>query len=169
MRTSRTIIVAAVLALAIGACGPSDPMSDADVRAFAGFSTAYRPVAADMAKVGQAVSKDQTADARAGIEALKPELAATDVKVEAVGNRTVRLLLEDYMRITRRAIAAVDRLVRQLEAQPKQVPSRDLLADVQSTSATLKEADQNLVGRILDQAASDGQKAAIERAITIQN
>jgi hypothetical protein len=169
MRTFRTIIVAAVLAVAIAACGPSDPMSDADVQAFAGFSTSYQPVAADMAKVGQAVSKDQTADARAGIEALKPELAASDVKVEAVGNRTVRLLLEDYMRITRRAIAAVDRLVRQLEAHPKQVPSRDLLADVQSTSATLKEADQNLVGRILDQAASDEQKAAINRAITIQN
>jgi hypothetical protein len=143
-------------------------MSDADVRAFAGFSTSYQPVAAELATLGEAVSKDHTADARASIDALKPELAASDVKVEAVGNRTVRKLLEDYMRITRRAVEAVDRLVRQLEAQPNQAPNRDLLADVQSTSATLKEADQNLVGRILDQASTDEQKAAIDRAITIQ-
>jgi hypothetical protein len=83
-------------------------------------------------------------------------------------NRTVHALLADYMRITRRAIAAIDDLVTHLEAAPNEAPGRDVLAEIETSDAQLKEADGNLVGRILDQAASDHQKRAIEQAITIE-
>ena len=73
------------------------------------------------------------------------------------------------MGITRRAIGSIDKLITALQADPKQVPSRDILAEIESTSGQLKEADGKLVDRVLDQAATKAQKRAIEQAITLQN
>jgi hypothetical protein len=169
MRTSRSFIVAALLALLLSACGrPSDPMSDADVQAFKGFSTSYQQVATEMLALRKAVADKRLPAARASLDTLGAELHATDGTVRAVRNRTVHALLADYMRITRRAIAAIDDLVTHLESAPNQAPSRDVLAEIETSDAQIKEADGNLVGRILDQAASDHQKRAIEQAITIE-
>jgi hypothetical protein len=169
MQPFRTFIAAALLAVAIAACGsPTDPMSDADVQAFKGFSTSYQQVAGEMLKLSTAVAGQRIPAARASLGTLGPELDATDVKVGAVRNRTVRKILEDYMRITRRAVDAIGKLVTDLEGKPNQLPSRDVLAEIEASNADLKEADGALVERILDQAASDAQKRAIEQAITIQ-
>jgi hypothetical protein len=73
------------------------------------------------------------------------------------------------MKVTHRAIASIGALVTHLEATPDTNPSRDLLAEIKVANDALAEADGNLVGRVLDQAANDQQKAAIEKAITIQN
>jgi hypothetical protein len=167
----RRALIAVLLLAALGlvGCGsPRDPMSDADVQAFKGFSESYQQVAAEMLTLSQAVAAEHIPAARTSLDTLGPELDATDAKVRAMGNKTVRFLLREYMRITRRAIASIGALVTALEAKPNEVPSRDVLAEIESANADLKEADGNLVGRVLDQAATDQQKAAIEQAITIQ-
>lgn len=144
-------------------------MSDADVQSFTGFSTAYQVVATEMLTLSKAMAQQRIPAARASLDTLGPELDATDAEVAKMHNRTVRLILQDYMRITRRAIGSIDKLVTALEADPKQVPSRDLLAEIESANAELEEADGKLVGRVLDQTVSKAQKQAIERAITIQS
>lgn len=144
-------------------------MSDADVRSFTGFSTSYQAVATEMLALSKAVADEHIPAARASLDTLGPELEATDARVRGMHNRTVRLILQDYMRITRRAIDSIGNLVTALEADPKQVPSRDLLAEIESANAELEEADGKLVGRVLDQTVSKAQKQAIERAITIQS
>jgi hypothetical protein len=168
---SRTVVIVAgllALTLALAGCGgPSDPMTDADVQAFKGFSTSYRTVATEMLALSTAMSGQRIPAARASLDRLGPELDATDAKVRAVGNRTVRLTLQDYMGITRRAVDATGKLVTHLETAPNQNPSRDLVATIEASNAQLSEADGKLVARILDQAANDRQKAEINRAITI--
>jgi hypothetical protein len=144
-------------------------MSDADVQSFTGFSTSYQVVAKEMLTLSKAMADERIPAARASLDTLGPELNATDAQVLKMHNRTVRLILQDYMRITRRAIGSIGNLVTALEANPKQVPSRDLLAEIESANADLKDADGNLVGRVLDQTVSKAQKQAIEQAITIQN
>jgi hypothetical protein len=167
----RALIVVLLLAAVVGAgCGkPTDPMSDADVQSFAAFATSYQAVATEMLALSKAVADEKIPAARTSLDTLGPELKATDRTVQAMHNRTVRLILEDYMRITRKAIGSVGKLVSALEADPDTVPSRDLLAEIESTSADLKEADGNLVGRVLDQTVSKAQKRAIDQAITLQN
>jgi hypothetical protein len=164
------IAVLLLAALVVAGCGkPADPMSDADVQSFKAFTTAYQPVATEMLALSKAVADEKIPAARTSLNTLTPELDATDKTVQSMHNRTVRLILQDYMRITRKAIGAVGKLVGALEANPDTVPSRDLLAEIESTSADLKEADGNLVGRVLDQTVSKAQKRAINEAITLQN
>ncbi|HEY6890131.1 MAG TPA: hypothetical protein VI300_20175 [Solirubrobacter sp.] len=164
-----TVVLLLAAVVAAGGCGkPSDPMSDADVQSFRAFANSYQVVATEMLTLSKAVADQKIPAARTSLDTLTPELQATDRTVQAMHNRTVRLILEDYMRITRKAIGAVGKLVSALEANPDTVPSRDLLAEIESTSADLKEADGNLVGRVLDQTVSKAQKRAIDEAITIQ-
>ena len=164
------IVVILLAALVVAGCGkPTDPMSDADVQSFGAFATSYQVVATEMLALSKAVADEKIPAARTSLDTLGPELKATDKTVQAMHNRTVRLILEDYMRITRKAIGSVGKLVSALEANPDTVPSRDLLAEIESTSADLKEADGNLVGRVLDQTVSKAQKRAIDKAITLQN
>jgi hypothetical protein len=166
------VLIAVLLLAAVGLAGcgkPADPMSDADVQSFKDFSTSYQVVATEMLTLGKAVADERIPQARTSLDTLGPELKATDAVVAKMHNRTVRLILQDYMGITRRAIGSIDKLITALEADPKQVPRRDILAEIESTSGQLKEADGKLVNRILDQAATKAQKRAIEQAITLQN
>jgi hypothetical protein len=169
IRRALTVVLLLAAVVAAGCGKPSDPMSDADVQSFKSFATAYQVVATEMLTLSKAVADQKIPAARASLDTLGPELKATDRTVQAMHNRTVRLILEDYMRITRRAIGSVDKLVSALEAKPDAVPSRDVLAEVESSSADLNEADGNLVDRVLDQTVSKAQKRAIDEAITLQN
>ncbi|MDA0164471.1 hypothetical protein OM076_29645 [Solirubrobacter ginsenosidimutans] len=169
IRRALTVVLLLAALVAAGCGKPTDPMSDADVQSFAAFANSYQVVATEMLTLSKAVADEKIPAARTSLDTLTPELKATDRTVQAMHNRTVRLILEDYMRITRKAIGSVGKLVSALEANPDTVPSRDLLAEIESTSADLKEADGNLVGRVLDQTVSKAQKRAIDRAITLQN
>jgi hypothetical protein len=169
IRRALTVVLLLAAVVIVGCGKPTDPMSDADVQSFKAFTTSYQVVAKEMLTLSKAVADQKIPAARTSLDTLGPELKATDDTVRTMDNRTVRLILQDYMRITRRAIAAVGKLVIALEAKPNDVPSRDVLAEVESSSADLKEADGNLVDRVLDQTVSKAQKRAIDEAITLQN
>jgi hypothetical protein len=153
-----------LVTLAFAACGGASPMTDADVRGFAAWSTEYQVVADEMLVLSSAMADMNLERAHSSVDKLDPKLALADAKAGAVGNVDVRDTLQDYMRITHRAVDSLAALVEHLETKPGKDPSDLLLTDLATSNADMLKEDGLIVDRVLEHASAQQRKAILAAA-----
>lgn len=153
------------VAVFAGCGGEGAPMTERDVGTITRWSTAYRPIAADMLATSDALSKDQLDAAGAALERLEPKLDAADLQVRALQTPEVRQTLADYMRITRRTVTAFDAFVEHLRENPRDRRVRIRVQnELRDANQELFSADSKIRERIFKH-ADDAQEQQLEQVI----
>jgi hypothetical protein len=154
-----------VTLLTLAGCGEGTPMTDRDVETVTRWSTAYKPVATEMLATSEALTHERLTAASAALVSVKPKLEAAERQVRALQTPEVRDTLADYMRITRRTIAAFDAFVEHLRANPDDRRARIRVQnELRDANQELFGADSKIRERIFDH-ATDVQEQRLENAI----
>lgn len=152
-------------ALIFASCGEGEPMTDRDVDTITRWSTAYKPVAADMLIMSEALAKNQIEPAAEALARVEPKFEAADAQARALQTPQLRETLSDYMRITRRTITAFDDFVAHLKTNPKDRRARiRVMNELRDANQELFSADSKIRERVFDH-ATDAQERRLEEAI----
>jgi len=140
-------------------------MTDADVQRITRWSDGYKPIAADMLVVSEALAQERLDDARVALDRLPPRLDSADALVRSLETADLRATMDDYMAITRKTIVAFDRLLDHLTSEPRDTSERvKRLEALRSANEELFKADSKIADRIFDHASEEQQKT-LERVI----
>ena len=152
-------------ALILAGCGEGEPMTDRDVDTITRWSTAYKPVAADMLIMSEALAKNQIEPAAEALARVGPKFEVADAQARALQTPELRETLSDYMRITRRTITAFDDFVAHLKTNPKDRRARiRVMNELRDANQELFSADSKIRERVFDH-ATDAQERRLEEAI----
>jgi hypothetical protein len=143
-------------------CGEKSQMTEADVGRFETWSKSYQQIAVDMLGLTAALAGDDVPGARERVDALAPRLAASDKQAAAVAHAEVRSMLADYSGKTRRAVDSLAALVVALER--KRRPDEDMMREVAVANEDMLEADEKLVGRVLEH-TPDSLRERVEETV----
>jgi hypothetical protein len=161
---SRILMLVAMLG-ALAGCGEGEPMTDRDVDTLTRWSAAYKPVAADMLTVSEALQNERLDAADTALARVKPKLGAAEAQVRALQTAQVRATLTDYMRITRRTLAAFSEFVAHLRRDPGNRRERiRVQTELRDANQELFDADSKIRERIFDH-ADDAQERRLDQAI----
>lgn len=161
----RILMLITTVAVLAGCGGEGAPMTEQDVGTVTRWSTAYRPIAADMLATSDALTKNQVDAAGAALERLEPKLEAADLQVEALQTPEVRETLADYMRITRRTVDAFDAYVEHLRTAPHDRRARlRVQNELRDANQELFSADSKIRERVFKH-ADEAQEKRLEQAI----
>jgi len=154
-----------VCLIALAGCGESEPMADRDVDSVIRWSAAYKPVAEDMLATSDALRENRLDAAGTALARVKPKLGTAEAHVRALQTPEVRDTLADYMRITRRTIAAFEAFLAHLRRDPGNRRERiRVQTELRDANQELFGADSKIRERIFDH-ADDAQEQRLEQAI----
>jgi hypothetical protein len=121
-------------------------LSPTDIERLGAFSAAYQRLADAMLPLMLAVTGRQVIQARAHLAAVAPALDAGDAAAAAVTDVRARDVVEDFMRVTRRVIAAFDRLISVFERG--EMPDAELMSEFGDSNLAMRETEANFADRL---------------------